>query len=650
MCKIQAKYRLLPRPFIILALLFFCHQSYSQSYSEGYSETTIPPPAYKHIRDSIFFVSNDTLFRLPSSLIRSHIYHNDRNLIFFDSLKVRASKNSLTKKLYNFIIISPDSTVKKRITGTSDASYISSSGKKIRKITIQRLNVFGANINNPSDFEANKKENILNKTHVNTSESIIRKNLLFSEGDTVSPLTMSDNERILRQLSFIHDARIIVIPVSDYEADIQVLTKDVYSLGGAYSYQGLKKGSLSVFEKNILGSGHEFGVDIPFDSNEPGSPGFGVHYTIDNIWKSFVNLNGFYLDGIGEKTYGIALSRRLISSSTKYAGGISVNQMFTSVDLNKTLPVAQPLKFNYQDYWLSRSFLINLESVSRIIIGGRFTYNNVFERPAILSDSYYYLQNYKLYMASAAFSVQKYYKTNLLYGYGRTEDIPYGGLVRITIGNEYNEFHNFMKRTYLGSEIAMGKSNRALGYFYGAAGFGTFLDGTQSRQGILSLKMKYFSNLLIAGNFRIRNFINADYTRGFGRNTDEFLAFRSDNGFSGFKNDSIIGNQRLSVSLESVLFSPVNLYGFRFAFFGFTDLAFLSGSNEIIGNGNALAGIGLGIRIRNDNLVFNTFQIRFGFFPNPPVYSRISHLTFSGEQLLRPDNFDSGPPSMIPYR
>ena len=505
-------------------------------------------------------------------------------------------------------------------------------------------------INNPAATDRNKREYLLNKTHINTNERIIRKNLLFSEGDTISPLTLSDNERILRQLSFINDARIVIVPFSDDEADIVVLTKDVYSLGGTYTYNGLKKGSVSIFEKNILGTGHEFGLDMPFDSKAPDSPGFGIHYTIDNIWKSFINLNGFYLDGIGEKTYGFTLNRKLVSSTTKYAGGISIYQMFTSVDLNKTLPVAQPLKFNYQDYWLARSFLINREAVSRIIIGARYTFNNVFDRPFILPDSYYDLQNYKLYLASAAFSVQKYYKTNLIYGYGRTEDIPYGGLVRVTLGNEYNEFHNFRKRTYLGSEIALGKSYKSLGYFYTSAGFGTFLDGTQTEQGILSLNLKYFSNLVNFHNIRIRNFIYADYTRGFGRNTDEFLAFSSENGFSGFKNDSINGTQRLSVSLESVLFSPVNLYGFRFAFFGFTDFAFLSGSNQILGNGNTLAGIGLGIRIRNDNMVFNTLQIRFGFFPNPPVYSKINSLTISGEQLLRPNNFDSGPPSIIPYR
>jgi hypothetical protein len=90
--------------------------------------------------------------------------------------------------------------------------------------------------------------------------------------------------------------------------------------------------------------------------------------------------------------------------------------------------------------------------------------------------------------------------------------------------------------------------------------------------------------------------------------------------------------------------------GFRFAFFGFADVAFLAATNRIIDKGDFLTGIGVGIRIRNDNLIFNTFQIRIGYFPNPPPYSTINNLILSGEQLLRPNNFDPGPPTVIPYQ
>ena len=630
----------------LLALLFFCSKVYPQNQPANDSIKAISAGSGIYFRNNNSFFPDDSLSKLPSSLIPATALKKDKNHIFYDSLKVRASRSLLTRKLYDFVIVSHNTVENKRITNSSEASYLTYSGRKIRKIEVQRLNVFGTNIENPSSVNPDKVENLLNKTHVNTNENIIRKNLLFSVGDTISPLTLSDNERILRQLSYINDARIIVLPVSDSVADILVLTKDVYSIGGTYTYQGVDKGSVSVFDKNIFGMGHEFGIDVPFDANVKDSPGFGVYYLINNIGKTFINLNMNYLNGLGERTYGFSLSRKLVSATTKYAGGISVMQMYTTEDLD-TLPIPAPLKYNLQDYWLSRSFLIDKESVSRIIIGARYTNNNVFERPVILPESYYYLQKYRIFLGSAAFSIQKYYKTNLIYGYGRTEDIPYGGLFTLTAGREYNEFKN---RTYLGAEISSGKSDKNLGYFYTYAGLATFLNKNQTEQGILTLGVKYFSNLINLGNSLIRNFVNIDYTRGFDRYTDEYISINNNNEFSGFKNDSIKGIRRLSVSLESVLFSPANFYGFKFAFFGFADFSFLSGTNDITGNGYALTDIGLGIRIRNDNLVFNTFQLKLAFYPNPPLYSQINQLTVSGEQLLRPNNFDSGPPAIITYR
>lgn len=629
-----------------MILLLSSNISYSQYLSGNDTIKKIPPGVFNKIRENISLISKEFLLSMPSAILPAPIPIRDKNIVFFDSLKVRAAKSLITKRLYSFMVLNTDTVFKKRFTTTSDANYKKYSGKKIRKIIIQRLNVFGADINNPSSENPNKIENVLNKTHANTNENIIRKNLLFSEGEIISPLLISDNERILRQLPYIDDARIIVVPVSDEEADIVVFTKDVYSLGGSYAYNGLKKGSLSIFDKNIFGMGHEFGIDIPFDTKLTDSPGFGVHYLADNIAKSFINLRVYYMAGLGQKTYGFDLNRKLVSSTTKYAGGVSVRMMYTSEDLD-TLLVPAPLKYNLQDYWLSRSFLINKESVSRIIIGARYTNNNVFDHPLILPESFYNLQKYRIFMGSAALSIQKYTKTNLIYSYRRTEDIPYGALFKITVGREYNEFK---QRTYLGGEVSFGKSSKTFGYFYTYAGLSTYLNKNYTEQGILALGLSYFSNLLYLGNSKIRNFVYVNYTRGFGRYSNEYLKFISDNGFTGFKNDSINGTQRLSVNLESVLFSPINLYGFRCAFFGFTDFAFLSGTNERLGLGYSLSSIGLGIRIRNDNLVFNTLQIRIGYFPNPPTYSAIDHVTVSGEQLLRPANFEPGPPAIIPYR
>ena len=109
----------------------------------------------------------------------------------------------------------------------------------------------------------------------------------------------------------------------------------------------------------------------------------------------------------------------------------------------------------------------------------------------ILPESYHHLQKYQMFLGSVSLSVQKYYKANLIYGYGRTEDIPHGGLINFTFGREINEFK---KRTILGN-VSVGQSVKRLGYFYSSAGFATFINEGQTEQGMLMLRTNLISNL-----------------------------------------------------------------------------------------------------------------------------------------------------------
>jgi hypothetical protein len=573
-------------------------------------------------------------------------YKKTRQTLLLDSLKAKASKTIVTRKLYDLLIVSHNPNTTRNISESSDEGFVGFSGLRIRNIEIRRLNVFGTNIRNPLAEDQDRFEKLLNKTHINTNEQIIRKNLLFSVGDTISSLRLSDNERLLRQLPFIDDSRIIVIPVNEYEADIVVITKDLYSLGADFKYSGIGKGALSFFEKNTFGMGHEFQIEIPYNSDLPDSPGFGIRYNVNNIAGSFINLGTFWYYGLGKKTYGIELERRLISSETRYAGGVSVRQMFTTEDLD-TLSEPVPLSYTLQDFWVSRSFIIGREPVTRIIAGVRYKNNNVFDRPFILPDSYQNLQKYKFILGALSYSRQKYFKSNLIYSYGRTEDIPQGMMATLTGGYEFGEFKH---RQFAGLDLAAGRSFNKAGYLYLSAGVSSYFNHGVTEQGYFSAKSTFISNLIYAGRWKLRNFMRAEYTRGFDRNSEERLYFSTTDGFSGLRNDSSMAQQRVMVNFESVLFSPVDFYGFKAAFFVFGDAGYLFGTNEFISQGQIATSIGAGIRLRNDNLVFNTFQIRLGFYPNLPMYSRVNNIIFSGEQRLQPGTFDPGPPSIVSFR
>lgn len=641
----KGKYRRVLRPACMLAVLFISNSLYSQE--QIHRDTTyLNLPVRKIMlnnRQSFF----SDLTGKGTSIIPSRIsYDRKRNSLFYDSLQTKASRFLITKKLYDLIVTEGRPSSAEGVSESSQSDFIPYSGMRISKISIQRLDVFGTTIKNPLSYNPSGIEAFLNHTHLNTNEIILRNNLLFRVGDTVSPLILSDNERLIRELPFIDESRIIVVPVSNEEVEVLVITRDVYSIGAELDLKGIDKGRIAVFDKNLFGLGHEFRLSVPYDQGLPDSPGFGLDYGINNIFRTFIGVGFSYFDGLGEKTYGFRVSRNLVSSTTRYAGGISLRRVFTSEDLDGNI-VPEPLKYNLQDYWLSRSFLLKRESVTRLIAAARYTNNNVFDRPVIMPDSYHYLQKYRMFLGSLSLTMQKYYKTSLIYGYGRTEDIPYGGMITLTGGREINEFKD---RFYSGIFFSTGHSIRPVGYFYTSAGFSTFLNNGETDQGMLLLRTTWFSNLMYMRSFRIRNFIRADYTRGFDRNMDEFLSYSRENGLAGFTNDSVGGTQRLSLSLESVLFSPTDFYGFRFAFYAFGELTFLFGTNEFVYQGERLAGVGLGVRIRNDNLVFKTFQIRLGYYPFMPMYSKANYFMVSGEQLLRPDDFNPGPPTILPYR
>lgn len=563
---------------------------------------------------------------------------------FYDSLRVRAQKNIFTRVLYDFLIVTPDSTSNK-VRMSSTRPFDNYEGLTIRNIQILRLNAFGTDVDNPLTYNPSKGTKLLNSTYIKTRRFVLQKYLLFRTGDKLSPLVLSDNERLLREVTFIEDARIIVVPVSETEADVMVVIRESYPLGFDVSFKQISLGKASFFDKNFAGIGHELDINFPFDFKKYSYPGIGAAYSIKNIYHTFSNLTLNISDGLGITTAGVALSRPFVSSETKYSWYANISRTYTS-SLLYTMSDTSPVRYTYQDYWVARSFMLDRKSVTRFIVSARYINNNVFSKPEITSNSYYPLQKYKLFIGSLALSSQKFYNTSLIYSYGRTEDIPYGYSLEAIGGIENNEFKS---RTYIGFEAAYGNLLNGFGYLYLGTCFSTFYNKGQTEQGLFQTKLRYFTPLIRLGNYKMRNFVNVSYIRGFNRNTDEFLYFNSSSMIRGFRSDSIKGDHRLIASFEPVVFSPRAVAGFRFAIFAFADAGIAVHGSLHEGEKTAVYATGLGIRLRNDQLLFNTIEIRLGYYPVVPDYSRASWFNINGLTRLRPPNFEPGAPAVLPY-
>jgi hypothetical protein len=565
---------------------------------------------------------------------------------FYDSLKVKAEKRRLTSLLYDMVIVTPAPPGLAREKMTSTSNFDAYSGRVIRNTEIVRLDAFGYNIENPQGETPSRGEKLLNSTYTKTKRFVLRQHLLFRQGDTISPLELADNERLLRELPFIDDARITVVPADSNLADIAIVVREKYPLGLNVRLDDLKSGEAGLFTRNFAGLGHELEIAVPYNYNKYNAPGIGVRYSVRNIASSFSDLKLQLSDGLGITRMGGVFSRDFVTSETKYAWSASV--MFTSTTRGiDTMTVPAPLRYTWQDYWASRSFMLDRNSVTRLIATVRYVHNNVFSRPLIDDFSYYRLQNYQTLTGSIAISSQRFINTSLIYSYGRTEDIPYGYMVELLGGREKNEFK---WRNYGGVSVSYGNFFTGIGYLYAGAGLSAFYNNGNTEQGMVHGTLRYFTPLARAGKSRIRTFMNLSYTKGFNRYTDEYLYFRDDALIRGFRNDSLAGETRLAVSLEPVIFLPRPVIGFRFALFAFADAGVLAEEGFTEGGYQTIAALGAGVRIRNDQLVLNTLQIRFAWYPFTPPWSEGSWITANSVLKLRPSRFEPAPPGITPFR
>ena len=147
---------------------------------------------------------------------------------------------------------------------------------RIGKIIIESVDVY-------SNPEARKGffYRAADRMHVETRGSIIRKFLLFHEGDVYSPERLQETERNLRAQHYLKSASVTALPPHDGVVDVLVSTQDAWSIAPetqAGSKGGTSTYGASISEGNLLGLGKEVEVSwakqvdrtrLAFDYNDP---------------------------------------------------------------------------------------------------------------------------------------------------------------------------------------------------------------------------------------------------------------------------------------------------------------------------------------------------------------------------------------------
>jgi hypothetical protein len=168
--------------------------------------------------------------------------------------------HNIFQKVKDAVYVSKaDSMIKASVLNTkSETPFMNFRGKIIRHIRTRQLGfeiTLADTTNNIRYFGTR----ILNALHIDTRSWVIRDNLFIKENTALNPYEVADNERYLRTLEFIQDARILVNPVPGEtdSVDLIVITKDLFSITGSFSIGNVNRVRGRITESNLLGMGQK---------------------------------------------------------------------------------------------------------------------------------------------------------------------------------------------------------------------------------------------------------------------------------------------------------------------------------------------------------------------------------------------------------
>ena len=549
------------------------------------------------------------------------------------------NSNKNAKKLLGTITREPEGALSPFLVKSEDA-YLKYQGKIIRHIILKRIGFDKIVIDTARDLQSVIAKTA-NRLHTNSKESTIRHNLFVREGKPLNPYRLADNERLLRNLNFIMDARIFVKSIykNPDSVDLLVVTRDVFSLSGAFDADIPKKYQFGIQEINLAGLGQRIQFGQVVDVNRNPHYGYEGAYQIINLKGSFVdaaigytNLNhGISTGNENESALYFNLSRALYQPFARWAGAIELSDNVSKNVYKKPDSLFAQYRYRVQDYWIGYSFGYKQmpkdlrDNRKRKFIAIRGVEQNFLNASNIgltERDRFTY-RNKTTILTQLTFFRQDFYKTQYVVGFGRTEDIPYGYRISFTTGME-KELGNV--RPYLGSELFYNNVRPAGTILTYNIKLATYLNNRNSKDAFMSFDFTRYNKIYKVNRMIVRHQTLLGYATLINQMTKRGINIRDGNGILGFMPDSLVGFQRATFSQEATVFMPWKVLGFRMAPVARVDLALIKLGKGFIDSRNFFSGFSLGIRSRNENLILNTIEARLFYYPK--TVERIDHFRF----------------------
>jgi len=447
-----------------------------------------------------------------------------------------------------------------------------------------------------------------NKLHIETREEIIRRELLFTEGDAANPDVLYESERNLRRLSFLHDnTRIETVPRDDGRVDVVVHTRDIWTTKPSISIkrQGNETtGRLSFFEENLFGYGKRLGVSFRKDLDRDSG---GIEYSDPRLLGSRWTLSTSYFDRSDGMLYSVQAIRPFFSVQTVQAGGGGGSHFSQITRMQLDGDDAPGFRQRHSDLQLQygRALRTGYETVRRLVYSFRFEDDQFDPEPGELPLSplppvggadYVALpedRSFRILELEYQSAEVRFQRVSHLDKFDRFQDIGLGNDWAVSLG---------LSPEFLGDD-------HTHGFFAGRYGrWFNFSPETHTRLQIFTPGRVFAGEgENVVSGFDFRHYyiglprqtlvFHADHSWGHNLDGDKQFLLGGESGLRGYDNRRFDGNKRLLLNVEDRVYLVFDwLHILSVAFSPFADAGYVWRAGQSEDLGDIVGDVGIGFR------------------------------------------------------
>ncbi|MDG1278171.1 MAG: hypothetical protein P8O16_12890 [Algoriphagus sp.] len=552
-----------------------------------------------------------------------------------DSTKISITQKALGEGLKLITRTGGDSV----LVENSEDRFLPFEGKIIRNIYIESIG-FEKSIYGNDKAITQKIGRAANKLHTNTREKTIRQHLFIHPNDLLNPYKLGDNERFLRNKDFILESRFVITPIDNSDSvDVTIVTRDVFSIGLSAGGSFPSAPKFNLYDANLDGRAQRIEFNFLFDQDRKPKTGFGASFKKSSFLGSFADLEFFYTQlnsgfSYGDETEyatGIIIDRQLVSPYSRMAGGVQLSKNWSRNVYSRPDSSFLDYSYNLVDLWAGYNFGAKkkIQDRNRAFLALRVFdgyYSRQPDLEGLIRNRIY--NNASGVLAAMTFYKRDFFKTQYVFGFGRTEDVPYGYSITPTFGL-VRQLRT--QRPYAAIKLEYNGAFSSGSFYDLEFNVSSYFRNSSLEDAVFTSNISYATKVFTIGRFKIRNSAMLNYTQLFNVFANDWLQIDSSI-IPGLRVEELDASKRNSLGLQTIVFTPWSIIGFRIAPFTAVNWAMMKCSTCEEKN-NIYTGISAGMRIRNENLIFGTMELKATYIPNDE--SGDSKFSFSFRQNLR---------------